>query len=464
MAESRNGSEVLLIRNGLVLTCEPDVLHGPIVSGVAVRDGAIVEVGDSAALAAKYPGAEGLDASGRIVMPGFIITHTHMPYVLGHNMPVDFRQLKSFWDMLQKMGWEWLEDLTTREGIYAATRYAAAKMLKAGTTTVCELVEGPNALPGALEQSARAIQEVGLRAQVGFEVTERVPGASILERQDPAMAQKAFQENLDFLARYPAGGEGRIQGRLGVHTAFTNSPETLRQARQIADRHKCGIQIHVAEIPRAFLIEKYGKSAPQVLEEAGLLGPDVVAAHCVDLSDEDLEILARNRVNVAHTPMTNSLGGNGVARVPEMLELGMNVSLGHDCFFTLDTSEYIRYAYLVHKAHRANPALLPPFQALDLVLGNAARALGLGERIGSLAAGKRADLLILRPDSPTPIIPASVLSWFTMGFRGWDVESVLVDGRLVVEEGVMTTINEEEARLACQEEARRLWRKNGIEA
>jgi hypothetical protein len=97
--------------------------------------------------------------------------------------------------------------------------------------------------------------------------------------------------------------------------------------------------------------------------------------------------------------MTNSLGGNGVARVPEMLERGMNVSLGHDCFFTLDTSEYIRYAYLVHKAHRANPALLPPFQALDLVLGNAARALGLGERIGSLAAGKRADLLILRPDS-----------------------------------------------------------------
>ena len=76
-------------------------------------------------------------------MPGFIVTHTHMPYVLGHNMPVDFSQLRSFWDMLQKMGWEWLEDITTAEGIYAATRYAAAKMLKSGTTTVCELVEGP---------------------------------------------------------------------------------------------------------------------------------------------------------------------------------------------------------------------------------------------------------------------------------------------------------------------------------
>ena len=279
------------------------------------------------------------------------------------------------------------------------------------------------------------------------------------------MAEKAFQENLRLPGPLPRGGRGAIQGRLGVHTAFTNSPETLRQAREIADRHKCGIQIHVAEIPRAFLRREVRQVRP-----AGAGGDRACWARtwwprtASTSRDEDLEILARNRVNVAHTPMTNSLGGNGVARVPEMLERGMNVTLGHDCFFTLDTSEYIRYAYLVHKAHRANPALLPPFQALDMVLGNAARALGLGERIGSLAAGKRADLLILRPDSPTPITPASVLSWFTMSFRGWDVESVLVDGRLVVEEGVMTTINEEEARLACQEEARRLWRKNGIEA
>jgi cytosine/adenosine deaminase-related metal-dependent hydrolase len=147
-----------------------------------------------------------------------------------------------------------------------------------------------------------------------------------------------------------------------------------------------------------------------------------------------------------------------------MLERGMTVSLGHDCFFTLDTSEYIRYAYLVHKAHRANPALLPPFQALDLALGNAARALGWGGLLGSLAPGKRADILVLRPDSPTPVTASSVLSWFTMSFRGWDVESVLVDGQLVVDEGVMTTVNEEEVRRACQEQARVLWRKNGIEA
>jgi 5-methylthioadenosine/S-adenosylhomocysteine deaminase len=455
----------ILIANGLVLTCEKDVLSGQIIPGgaVAVRGNKILEVGAGGELAAKYADARRIDASGCIVMPGFIITHTHMPYVLGHNMPVDFTQLKSFWDMLQKMGWEWLEDITTGEGIYAATRYAASRMLKSGTTTVCEMVEGPNALPGALSHSVRAIEEVGIRAQVGFEVTERVPGVSILEKLDPARAREGFEENLRLLKAHPAGGDGRIQGRLGVHTAYTNSPETLKAAREFADTHGCGIQIHVAEIPRAFLVEKYGKSAPQVLEETGLLGADVLAVHCIDMTDEDLEIFQARGVQVAHTPMTNSLGGNGVARVPEMLERGINVSLGHDCFFTLDTPEYIRYAYLLHKAHNANPAILPPFQALDLVLGKGARALGLQERIGSLAAGKRADILVIRPDAPAPITPASVISYFTMTFRGRDVETVLVDGRVVVDQGRMITVDEEEVARRCLEEAKNLWRKNGID-
>jgi 5-methylthioadenosine/S-adenosylhomocysteine deaminase len=455
----------LLICGGLVLTAEPDVLTGAMIpdGAVLVRGNTIAEVGTRADLTSRHPRVKRLDASGRLVMPGFIITHTHMPYVLGHNMPVDFSQLRSFWDMLQKMGWEWLEDITTPDGIYAATRYAAMKMLKAGTTTVCELVEGPRALPGALDASAKAIEEVGIRAQLGFEVTERIAGVSILERLDPAMAERGFEENLRLLARYPAGGESRIQGRLGVHTAYTNSLDTLRTARKTADRHGCGIQIHVAEIPRAFLVQKFGKSAPEVLEETGVLGPDVVAAHCIDLTDGDLDILQRSKVNVAHTPMSNSLGGNGVARVPEMLQRGMTVSLGHDCFFTLDTMEYIRYAYLVHKAHNANPALIPPFQALDMALGSAARALGLGGKIGSLAAGKRADIVIVKPDSPSPLIPASAMSFFTMTFLGKDVESVFVDGQMVVRDRTMTTVNEEEVATACVEEAKVLWRKTGVQ-
>ncbi len=458
----------LLIKNALVVTCHPNVLTGPIHApgAIAVHGGRIREIGPFAELEARYADAETvIDATGRIAIPGFIITHTHMPYVLGHNQPVDVSQLRSFWDMLQKMGWEWLEDITTADGILAATQYASLKMLKSGTTTVCDLVEAPNALPGPLDASVRAIAETGIRAQVGYEVTERIPGVPIAERLDPSYAEKGFDENVQLLESLGSADDqdGRIQGRLGVHTAYTNSPATLTKARKIADEYRCGIQIHIAEIPRAFLCDKYGKSAPEVLEEAGLLGPDVVAAHCIDLTDSDIEVLARNKVNVAHTPMTNSLGGNGVARVPEMMEKGINVSLGHDCFFTLDTAEYIRYAYLIHKAHWANPALIPPFQALDLALGNAAAALGMADEIGSLDVGKKADILLIKPDSPTPVVPSSVIPYFTMTFRGSDVETVIVDGEVVIDGGVSTRVDEAAVRKACVEQAAALWKRNGIE-
>ena len=254
----------------------------------------------------------------------------------------------------------------------------------------------------------------------------------------------------------------RITPRLGVHTAYTNSKDTLRKARAVVDKYSCGIQIHIAEIPRAFLIEKYGKSAPMLLEEAGLLGPDVIAAHCIDLSDEDLEILARNDVKVAHTAMTNSLGGNGVARIPEMLEKGMTVALGHDCFFTLDTAEYMRYTYLVHKIHNANPMLIPPFQLLDMVLGGGAKAIGMEKKIGTLKPGKKADILILNPDSPTPVTAASVISYFTMTFTGRDVETVFVDGQKVVDNGTLQTADEKEVAALCAKEGAELWKRNGI--
>ncbi len=456
----------LLIKNGLVLTFENGTLGGRIIPGgaVAIQGNTIVEIGPSDQLEEKYRDSKKvIDASGKLVMPGFIVTHTHMPYVLGHNMPVDFSQLHDFWDMLQKMGWEWLEDITTKEGVYAATRYAALKMLKAGTTTVCEMVEAPCDMEGVLDVSAKAVDEVGLRAQIGFETTERVVGKPILTHQKKENADAGMAENIRFIKKYPKNNGGRIEGRLGVHTAFTNSMETLREARGIADKYGCGIQIHIAEIPRAFLVEKYGVSAPAYLEQAGLLGPDVVAAHCIDLTDEDMEILCRNKVNIAHTPMTNSLGGNGVARVPEMLRIGMNVTVGHDCFFTLDVAEYLRYAYLVHKAARANPNVMLPFEVLDMFLLNASKALGKEKEIGSLEAGKKADILIIRPDSPVPVAPCSAISYLVNTFQGKHVDTVVVDGSIAVENGVSTRVDESEVEAACLEQAKILWRKNGIE-
>ena len=454
-----------LIKNGLVLTFDPDALSGRIIENgaVAVAGNLIADIGEAAALAQKYPEARVIDATGKIVMPGFIVTHSHMPYVLGHNMPVDFSQLHDFWDMLQKMGWEWMEDITTREGVYAASLYAATKMLRSGTTTICEFVEGPNALPGILDARAKAIEKSGIRAQIGYEVTERVPGEHILKSTSVARAQQGFEENIAFFEKYPSGNDGRITGRLGLHTAFTNSVPTMEKARELANRYKVGIQTHIAEIPRAFVVEKHGMSAPEILEKTGVLGPDVVAAHCIDLTEGDIGILARNQVNIAHTPMTNSFGGNGVAPVPAMMEAGLNITIGHDDFFTDDISEYLRYAFLLHKAHSANAGLLPIFQVLDMALGNAAKALGMADKIGSLAVGKKADILIVDPDSPSPVTPLSALGYFGMTFQGRQVETVLVDGRIVVQNGHSTQVDEAAVMRECREQAKVLWRKTGVD-
>jgi len=456
----------LFIKNGLVLTMEPDTFSGLVIENgaVAVTGNIIVAVGKTSDLEAEYGNSKRvIDASGKIIMPGLIMTHSHMAYPLGHNMPVDFTQLKSFWDMLMKMGWEWLEDVTTSDDVYAATMYSAMKMLKSGNTTVCETVEAPNALPGPLMASARAIEEIGIRAQVGYEITERVPGEDILKTQSLEWADKGIQENLDFLTKYPKNNGSRIEARPAIHAAYTVSEETLKKVRTLADALDCGIQIHVSEIPRAFLIEKYGKSAPKYLEDAGLLGPDVIAGHSIDLNDEDLEILRRNDVKVSYTPMTDSLGGNPVARIPEMLEKNMNVTIGHDCFFTLDISEYMRYTYLVQKNHHHNPLVVSPFQMLDMVTMQGARALGVEDQIGSLKVGKKADVILIEPDSPSPTTAATYLSYFTMTFQGKHVHTVIVDGNIVVEEYKMKNVNEALIRKNCVEHARQLWKRNGIE-
>ena len=138
----------------------------------------------------------------------------------------------------------------------------------------------------------------------------------------------------------------------------------------------------------------------------------------------------------------------------------MNVSIGHDCFFTLDTAEYLRYNYLVHKIHNANPALVPPFQAMDMMLGNAARALGMEKEIGSLAVGKKADILLIDPDSPSPVLPSSVMSYFTMTFQGSHVDTVLVDGKVVIDGRISTTVDEGEvSQSLCRTVRRSLEKK-----
>ena len=419
---------------------------------VAIEGNRIVAVGPRDEVEAAHTAPTVIDATGKIVAPGFICTHTHMPSVVGHNMPVDFTKFRSFMDLLTKWWWPDIEEQTTLEGIYWTTLWAASKMLKTGTTTVCDMVEAASVVDGCLDKTAEAIKGLGSRAVICYESTERI---------DKENAEAGINENVRFFKKWKAVPDSRITGRIGVHTAFTASEEMLRQVRGIATDLGAGLVIHVAEVPPPMVVEKFGRTAPIVLRDTGFLGPDVLAVHCIHMTEEEIAIWKTHDVKVSHTPMSNMLGGSGVAPVVDMLNEGITVSLGHDCFFTLDIFQYVRMAYLLHKVHHHNPMLIPPFKAIDLATTNAAKSLQMEQEIGSLEVGKKADVIIIKPSQPSPLLPQLFYDLLINDVDGADVETVLVDGKVVVQDGKLVNVDEEEIHRKVVEETTALWKRAG---
>jgi 5-methylthioadenosine/S-adenosylhomocysteine deaminase len=231
----------------------------------------------------------------------------------------------------------------------------------------------------------------------------------------------------------------------------------------LANETGAGLFIHVAEFPPQLTVDKWGKADPQVLEETGFLGPDVMTIHCIHMTDEDIDLWAQHDVKVAHTPMSNMLGGIGVANIPQMMSKGITVSLGHDCFFTLDVIEVMRAAYLIHKVVPGpNPANMIFFQALEMATVNGAKALNMAKEIGSLEVGKKADVLIIEDKCPTPINAGTWMWYLVHDMSSADVETVFVDGQIVVEDHKLMTIDEEEALCKSQEQAWAMWKRAGV--
>jgi 5-methylthioadenosine/S-adenosylhomocysteine deaminase len=441
----------ILIKGGFVGT--QDAERRVFADGaVAVEGNKIVAIGPSAEIEKAYPGTRIIDAAGKIVMPGLICTHTHMPSVVSHNMPVDFSKFHSFMDMLTKWWWPDVEEQTTFDSIYWTTLWAAGKMLKTGTTTVCDMVEAANAVDGCLDVSASAVEKLGSRAVFCYESTERISKEN---------AEAGIKENIRFFKKTAGLKDSRVSGRIAVHTAFTASETMLREVRSLANDLGAGLVIHVAEVPPPMLVEKYGRTAPVVLRDTGFFGPDVLAVHCIHMTSEEVDILKQFDVKVSHTPMSNMLGGSGVAPIVEMLSKGITVGLGHDCFFTLDLFQYVRMAYLLHKVHHHNPGVIPAFQAIDMVTTSGAKALQKEQEIGSLEVGKKADILIIKPNQPSPLLPPLFYDTLINDVDGADVETVLVDGKVVVKDHKLVNIDEDEVHRKVIEQTEKLWKRSG---
>jgi len=426
----------LLITNGLILTLESG--SEPIASGfVAVRDGRIVETGSMSELPAEAGAKEILDVSGGLVMPGLVNAHTHAAMTLFRGLADDLPLMT------------WLQDhifpaeaaQVDEDLVYWGTKLACAEMLLSGTTCFADgyFFE---------DRAARAVQETGMRAVLGQGVLDfPAPGVP-----DPAKNIAAARE---FIERW-RGVSPLIRPSIFCHSPYTCSPETLVRGKDLARELGVLFQIHAAETQgeTAQVRAQRGLTPIRFLDALGILDQDTLAVHCVHLDDEEIDILAERRTPAAVCVESQMKLASGVAKVPEMLAKGVEVALGTDGPASnndLNLFGEIRSLALFFKAATLDPTVLPAAQVLSLAGPAGARALGWGDDIGTLKPGMKADLIVLdlkRPHLQPLYNPCSHLVY---ACTGREVIHVLVDGRVLVRHGRLTTVDMEETLVKVRE-------------
>ncbi len=411
----------VLIRNATILTMNDawDVIDG----AVSIRHGLIVSVGREPAERHDTT----IDAAGGYLLPGFIQTHIHLCQTLFRGYADDLALM----DWLRTRIWP-MEAAHTPASLGAAARLACLELLRGGTTSVLtmETVHGTDAV-------FEAATELGIRATLGKCMMDADAEARARLREG---TRRSIDESLALHRRWHGSSNGRIRAAFAPRFAVSCSRELLEDVASLSARERALVHTHASEQREEIEIVRRitGKANVEYLADVGLASPRLCAAHCVWVDDREQEILAAHDVKVLHCPGSNLKLGSGIAPVPEMLARGICVSLGADgaaCNNHLDMFSEMRLAATL-QAMRRGPGALTARQALWMATRGGARTLGIEDQVGSIAPGKRADLILVDRDRPH-LLPGSD-PWSTLVYaaRPADVRITMVDGEVVVRDGV----------------------------
>lgn len=414
-----------LIINGLLVAMDEEfriIENG----AMAINDGVIVELGHTPDLIDAYKARHLIDAKGKLVIPGLINTHTHSPMTIFRGYADDLHLREWLFDHIFPVEAQFVNP----ENIRTGTRLAIAEMLLGGTTTF-------NDMYFYADEMARVVDQVGIRAIL----TESLIDFAVPNNPTPDHAMRTSEELIAKWAGHPL-----ITIGVSAHAPYTTSAKVIKGGKELADKHNVPFNIHVAETRGEveFTQREFGLSPVEYLESIGVLDSRVVAAHCVHLSPSDIEIFARRGVGVAHNPQCNMKLASGVAPVPAFLDAGVKVGIGTDGVASnnnLDLFDEIRSAAFIHKLHNDDPTVINARSAFEMATIGAARVLGMDKIIGSLEVGKRADVVIVDMDQPHAHPVYNIYSLIVYSMRGSDVETVLVDGRLMVHKRKLITLD-----------------------
>jgi 5-methylthioadenosine/S-adenosylhomocysteine deaminase len=416
----------LIVTNGTVLTMDAE--RRVIQDGAVAVDGAdIVAVGTAADIGRRFHAADTIDASGQVVMPGLINTHGHVPMVLYRGLADDL-PLEQW---LQSYIFPAEARTVSPEFVRDGTRLAALEMIQSGTTTFTDMYYFE-------EDIARETKAAGLRAVLGQTVIQ-FPVA------DAATPQAGLERARTFIQAFK--GDPLITPAVAPHAPYTLDAASLKAARALAVEQGVPMLIHVAETrDEVSTSQKERKASPVAyLHSLGMLGPGVLAAHGVWVSDADIGILKQTGVGVSHNPESNMKLASGVAPIPAYLKAGVAVGLGTDGAASnndLDMFEAMRMASFLDKVHTLDPTVGSAQTVLDMATLGGAAALGLSSSIGSLEPGKRADLIVVNMSASrqTPLYdPVSQIVYTT---RGDDVRTTIVHGRVLMRDRKVLTLDE----------------------
>lgn len=416
----------LLVLNGTLVTMDKD--HSVIQdAGIAVAGGRIVAVGASRDITRMYTAPERVDASGKIIIPGLINGHTHIPMTLFRGLADDL----DLQDWLTKYIFPAEAKNVSEEFVRVGTRLGLAEMIRGGTTTYCDMYYFEDAI-------ADETSKAGVRGVLGETVIDF-----------PVADNKTNVEAMAYVERFVQKWKGNdlIVPAIAPHAPYTVSEDHLKAVRAFSDRTGAPIVTHISETKREVddSLKAKGASPVDYLDRIGFLNDHVIAAHMVWPNPGEIAILKRAGVGVVHNPQSNMKLASGVAPVPKMMAEGVRVGLGTDGAASnndLSMWEEMDTAAKLHKVFSGDPKVMSAEQAFELATIRGAQALHLEKEIGSIEKGKRADLVLVNRDSLNQIPLYNVYSDLVYATKASDVETVIINGRIVMRDRRLLTLDE----------------------
>jgi putative selenium metabolism protein SsnA len=432
--------------NGIVVTLGKN--NRVIWNGSVVTDGEnVVAIGTAVEMKKKYPNAESVDCTNKVILPGFICAHHHFYSTFARGMFIPGEPASNFVEVLERLWWK-VDRAIVGDDILLSAQIPLIECIRNGTTTVIDHHASPSQRDGSLDMIESAVRQAGVRASLCYEVSDRnVMGGGIAE-------------NERFIKKV-GKGDGQIAAMMGLHASFTVSDDTVEKCVGIAKDAGVGCHIHVAEdaADRKDSIEKFGVPTVARLHKLGMTGEKSIFVHCVHIDEAEMQTVADTNTIIVHNPESNMNNAVGVTKLLKLLARGILVGLGTDGMNS-DMLTQMRCAYLLHRLDNRDPRVAF-MEAPQLLLQNNADIVErqFGIRVGELAEGRPADMAILDYIPPTPMDENNFLGHLIFGMTDSAVDTTVCRGKILMQGKKIISMDEERIAARSRELAPEMWKR-----